>query len=153
MDVGGLKPFKNYAIFDRQRELCWCHDAITHAVDIFNHDNDKPVTYDGLLKASGTVGGVVALLYGALRASTDITPEAFYQIYNEDEFENYVKAVAQGIAAYLPEPELDVTDDTEPGDELWPEVKTKKTKKKETSRRTSAAGSVRSKNKAIASQK
>lgn len=131
MDVGGLGPFVNFAYFDRLRELHWCNDAISHAITYYRVVTGETASYDQLLNSAGTVSGIEALLYGAMRAATLITPERFARIFNGERLGEYIECVREGLNEYLPENEIaEVAVVDAPGDEEWPEVKPKIKKKK-----------------------
>lgn len=142
MDVNGLRPYRNTVIFGRTVELAWCHDAIGYAIDYWHHLTEQNITSEELLKLSSTIGGMQALLYGAMRAGEGVTISEFEQKYQDENIETYIEAVADGLIRYLPKPDISEIDEFEEGDEAWPEVKKPKEIKKKARRTTRTSTSI-----------
>ncbi len=132
IDITDLYPLENYAVFDRIRPLVWSNAAIVNACHYMMTLYQKKTTYDEIIKeflSKGTIESTIALLYGATKAANDRMDVFWFgRIYRSSNLDSYINAVIQGVASYLPEPEI--KDSGNNLDESYPDTQAEVKKKK-----------------------
>lgn len=140
-ELQDLYPFENYATFDKVRKLKWCNNTILYAVEYFRIVYKEKMDYDLIIKElrDGKIRAVISLLYGALKAADKrIDIMRFGRIYKNDNLQEYIDAVVEGLEAYLPEPEIQ--DHGKNLDEDWPDTQAEIKKKGLSKKRTGVFG-------------
>ncbi len=141
-------PYENTAEFDFERLLKWSNATIVYAIDYCKKVSNEQLDYDTLVQEllKGTLRSVQALLFGALKAADHkIDIKRYTQIYKPDNLAAYVTAVMDGMAHYMPDPEI--KDTGKDLDDAWPDTQAELKKKASTKRRTGASGSGSAKKK------
>lgn len=129
-ELQDLYPFENYVMFDKMRRLKWCNNTILYAIEYYRVVFNQKMDFDLLLKdmQDGKIQAVISLLYGALRAADNkIDIIKFGRIYKNDNLNQYIDVVVEGMEAYLPEPEI--LDHGQNLDESWPDTQSEVKKK------------------------
>lgn len=117
--MDALKPYVNLInMGDTIRELHWCNDAIYDALNYYRHMTGNEIDLAVAIQFRQLGHLPFAFLYGALKASEDISLQAFrYLTVDQDDV---LSAVEDGLHHYLPEPGKTPTLTEE--DMTWPEI-------------------------------
>lgn len=109
-----MPSISEYSIYEnevilgsRVRLARWNNDAIAHAEFYAGFRKMKESTGEKLLRSAcaGKIQAVRALLYGALKAkNSSYTIAKFEQEFQHRRLPEYMVAVAEGVAMYLPSP-------------------------------------------------
>lgn len=142
-ELQDLYPHENYVTLKgKEYRMKWCNAAFLHAIDYYKKTHSEEITYDGLINAvrNSKMAGVVALIYGAVRAANpSVDYIRFCNIYDNESLMENISAVLDGVSSYLPKPD-GVVDDGRNLDESYPDTQGELKKKESSSEPTGDSG-------------